>query len=341
VAVFFSPSSYGIVKDNLLRKVFPAECDSFDNVNSDNLLHANYLCAISIFSKAKEDNGIGHFSISLRKNRFFKQILKVKEYLPIRGVFDVYYHLNAVFNIFETSKPSFKYKTDAEELENESIRTYEVPTIWDNFHYPYLVITSFILISLFVSYYFFHRPLLRKIVLEKKELSHTKLKIKKLENQINSKNKQINSYFFNFEQKNSCIGQLLKSINDIEKVVPLEKKAFVLNLKTSIKNNLTVEKKWNEYHTYFEDSQYGFHSILTSEYPQLKANDLKICSLLRLNLPIKESADVLGISPESLKTSRYRLRKKLGIHPKEDIVSFLINLESHYDNMEASTELAS
>jgi len=41
---------------------------------------------------------------------------------------------------------------------------------------------------------------------------------------------------------------------------------------------------------------------------------------------IKESASVLNISPESVKTARYRLRKKLDITADEDLHEYIQNI---------------
>jgi DNA-binding CsgD family transcriptional regulator len=45
-----------------------------------------------------------------------------------------------------------------------------------------------------------------------------------------------------------------------------------------------------------------------------------------VDIPSKEIADAMGISQTSVKMARYRLRKKLGLHPEEDISEFLRNL---------------
>jgi len=49
--------------------------------------------------------------------------------------------------------------------------------------------------------------------------------------------------------------------------------------------------------------------------------------IIRLNLNLKESAPILGISPTSVKTARYRLRKKLGLSTEENLVDFLIQID--------------
>jgi len=79
----------------------------------------------------------------------------------------------------------------------------------------------------------------------------------------------------------------------------------------------------------FEQVHTDFYAKLISKHPDLRTNDLKICSLTRLNLNIKETASILGISPASVKTARYRLRKKLQLEPNQEIISYLINLENN------------
>ncbi len=53
---------------------------------------------------------------------------------------------------------------------------------------------------------------------------------------------------------------------------------------------------------------------------------MKLCALIKLQLNLKESAAVLGISPESVKTARYRLRKKLDIDSQISLHQFMENI---------------
>ena len=66
-----------------------------------------------------------------------------------------------------------------------------------------------------------------------------------------------------------------------------------------------------------------FESHLVLQFPHLTANDLKMCSLLRQNYSSKEIAEELNITPGSVNTSRYRLRKKLSLSSHTDLVIFL------------------
>jgi DNA-binding CsgD family transcriptional regulator len=53
---------------------------------------------------------------------------------------------------------------------------------------------------------------------------------------------------------------------------------------------------------------------------------LRLCSLLKLNLSSQEIATILGISTDSLRIARYRLRKKLDLDKNDNLVGFLINI---------------
>lgn len=64
---------------------------------------------------------------------------------------------------------------------------------------------------------------------------------------------------------------------------------------------------------------------MLNKHPNLTQNELKLCAYLRINLSSKEIAQMLNISPESLITKRYRLRKKLDLDTEDNLVKFLSN----------------
>jgi DNA-binding CsgD family transcriptional regulator len=45
-----------------------------------------------------------------------------------------------------------------------------------------------------------------------------------------------------------------------------------------------------------------------------------------MKMNIKEASAVLNIEPDSVKTARYKLRKKLGLSPERDLVEFISGL---------------
>lgn len=62
---------------------------------------------------------------------------------------------------------------------------------------------------------------------------------------------------------------------------------------------------------------------LLEKYPNLTAHELSLCKLLYRGISSKEIAIELNISPSSVNTARYRLRKRLRVPGSEELVAFL------------------
>ena len=65
---------------------------------------------------------------------------------------------------------------------------------------------------------------------------------------------------------------------------------------------------------------------LKSRYPGISKTDMKLCVYTKLNLSTKEIADLMNISVRSVEMARYRLRKRLGLPPGENIRDFVKDL---------------
>jgi DNA-binding NarL/FixJ family response regulator len=66
-----------------------------------------------------------------------------------------------------------------------------------------------------------------------------------------------------------------------------------------------------------------FNRNLTSKYSNLTNNDLKLCAFLRLGMSTKDIASILYQTNDSVKVSRSRLRKKLGLEQSQNLQVFL------------------
>ena len=66
---------------------------------------------------------------------------------------------------------------------------------------------------------------------------------------------------------------------------------------------------------------------LSTEFPHLTENDLRLCILLRSSISTKEIATLLNIVPDSVKKAKHRLRKKIHIAPTTQWKDFFNKLE--------------
>lgn len=77
----------------------------------------------------------------------------------------------------------------------------------------------------------------------------------------------------------------------------------------------------------------GFELKLAKAYPELTKAEREICSLIYLNLSSKEIVNVRNVSVSSVKSARYRIRKKLAIPKNVEIELFIKHLFN--DNVNA------
>ncbi len=95
-----------------------------------------------------------------------------------------------------------------------------------------------------------------------------------------------------------------------------------------VNNNSSLDKDWEDFKFHFEQVHVGFFKNLLAKHQNLTTGDLRLAALVRMNLNLKEAAAILGISSESVKTSRYRLRKKLDLPKEENLVDYIIKAGS-------------
>lgn len=162
--------------------------------------------------------------------------------------------------------------------------------------------------------------------ISKIELENARLKREELEHELNYKNKELTSYTMNFIQKNELIQELKEAIQQLMKSADTDVRKDLGKLIRLIDNTLGVDKDWENFKLFFEQVHQDFFDQLKVQYPDLTGSDLKLCALIRLNLSMKETSALLGISAESVKTARYRLRKKLNLMSGENLMDFLMKL---------------
>ncbi len=88
----------------------------------------------------------------------------------------------------------------------------------------------------------------------------------------------------------------------------------------------TQQNAWREFDTIFRNIHREFYDRLLEKCPDLTAAEIKIAALLKLNLSTKEIAAITMKSEEGIKSTRYRLRKKLHFTSDEHLIPFLLQL---------------
>ena len=146
-----------------------------------------------------------------------------------------------------------------------------------------------------------------------------------LQEQLESKNREIASKaleMLRFNNTISCIIEKLENLNNNLKgseEIAKSIKDIIHDLDSPTKQNI-----WNEFEKIFKNIHSNFYSKLLEICPELSATEIKTAALLKLNLTTKEIAAISFKSEGSIKTTRYRLRKKLGLLGDDKLVPFLM-----------------
>ena len=168
---------------------------------------------------------------------------------------------------------------------------------------------------------------LHQLELEQTEKEIVKLKNEKLEAEIQHKNTELASVAMHLVQKGELLGKIKDQVVKLKKNTESEKDADdIKKIIRVLSDEDKIDKQWEQFTMHFDHVHSDFLSDLKNTFPNLSANELKLCAYLRMNLSTKEIAQLMNISVRGVEISRYRLRKKLQIPTEVNLFDFLLNL---------------
>ena len=163
---------------------------------------------------------------------------------------------------------------------------------------------------------------LLKVELENKQLAE-----KQLQYDLEFRHKELVTYTLNLAQKNTTLQNVRDGIHTLIATADKDAKSKISKLVKVIDYSLESEKDWDEFRMYFEKVHSSFFENLKARHADLTQGDLKLCALISLNLSMKEMAELMGISPESVKMARHRLRKKLNLATEANLSEFVASFK--------------
>ncbi len=147
-----------------------------------------------------------------------------------------------------------------------------------------------------------------------------------LETELQFKVKELTSFALNMIQKKEILEGIKKGMEEIREHIEGDARAKLNKILSTINLSQRLDKDWENFKLYFEQVHQGFFDNLTANFPDLNANDIRLCALIRLNLDTKQIASVMDIAPESAKVAKHRIRKKLGLSNNDNLNMFFANL---------------
>ncbi|WP_027125323.1 tetratricopeptide repeat protein [Gelidibacter mesophilus] len=171
----------------------------------------------------------------------------------------------------------------------------------------------------------------KAIYLQSHKLSKEKLKTQhlereNLEHKLEFRQKELTNLALFISQRTSIYKDFTKSLKNLKFT---DLKELKKNIDSLIKE-YTFKFDFNEdiqrFHANIENLQSDFLFKIKEEFPHLTDKDVQLAVQVKLKLSSKEIANINNISLNSVEIGRHRLRKKLGLESKDNLVTFLENI---------------
>lgn len=176
-----------------------------------------------------------------------------------------------------------------------------------------------LLVVLGIALYISIKAKNRKVMAER-EKQQLLFQLEAQKEEIQLKSRQLTSKALYISERNELLEELLKMTKEASK------KEVVGDLQTierKIRTSLTNNKDWEEFKKYFEELNPDYLNRVKQLYTDLTERELRLMAFVKIGLNTKEIANILHVEPNSVKTARYRLKKKFNLDMDTSLEHFL------------------
>lgn len=161
---------------------------------------------------------------------------------------------------------------------------------------------------------------------EEKEREIYRLKTMQLELEVQHKTRELNASALHIIQKNELLAKLSQRIMQIQKMSEHNRPELLKDLRHEIEMHMGTAEDWDTLEHQFNQIHQDFIRNLSLQHPGLSPTELKVCSLLKMNLSTKEIARLLCISNRSAENHRYHIRQKLNLSADVNLATLFASL---------------
>jgi len=189
---------------------------------------------------------------------------------------------------------------------------------------------GFLLLLLLLVTGLYARQKLGKAQITKKmhqmEADKARREAEQLINETESQKKELTEKAMYVIQQNELLASIAKRMQGLSHEFPDQCGTSLDQMVAELKRGQD-DKIWKEFEHRFRNVHDAFYESLNKRFPALTPGEKKLAAFLRLNLTSKDISAITQQGPDSIKVARSRLRKKLGLTQKENLVTFLESIE--------------
>jgi ligand-binding sensor domain-containing protein/DNA-binding CsgD family transcriptional regulator len=153
-----------------------------------------------------------------------------------------------------------------------------------------------------------------------------RLENEKLEAEVRHKNQELASATLHIVQKSEILNAIKDELESLQHKAISDPKLEreISHIIKMLEQDARTDADWEQFSHHFDQVHSDFLKRLGEQHAHLSPNDYKLCAYLRLNLSSKEIAALMNISLRGVESSRYRLRKRLGLDTEANLTDFLM-----------------
>lgn len=159
------------------------------------------------------------------------------------------------------------------------------------------------------------------------ELKNRQLEEESLKKQLELKSQSLSTHTLHLIQKNQMLDELKNELTMLVRDEKRDQKKQLRQVIQKINLSFSQDDYWEEFRTVFDQVHQEFVARITQAFPNLTAYDLRVIALLKMNINSADMATLLGITPDSLRVARYRLRKKINLKEGDSLTAFVRDFE--------------
>ena len=143
-----------------------------------------------------------------------------------------------------------------------------------------------------------------------------------MKRQLAEKQSELNATALFATARNALIEQVIETLNEADLPAELQPKvgALVQDLRQMVRADADSDKLIID----FEAANPDFVARLNRACETLSSSDIRFLSFVRMNLSVKEIAELMNITPESCKRRRQRVAKKLGLDSATELFDYIL-----------------
>ncbi|MCE7044617.1 tetratricopeptide repeat protein [Dyadobacter sp. CY312] len=174
-------------------------------------------------------------------------------------------------------------------------------------------IVGLIAVILSLLYYLLRLKHSKDLLIAKKERQIQLALQERTEMQLVQANIELDEYMQHLQEKSNLVESFRHQIEELRKLPDLENQQLddLINQLANIK--LLTPDDWNDFRKRFNQAFAGELDQLKLNYGDLTVAEERLYALEKMNVSTSQIAWMLGISKESVRKARYRLRKKIQV----------------------------